>query len=189
MSAMSWMGYALGGAPGAAWRWATSGNSPVDDAKSAWQWGQQRNAPQIGPNPYQEQWAPLLSQLQQQASGEGPSLAGDAFKQANATGMNQQLAMARGGSAGGARQAGMNMAGMNQGLAQGYANARLQEQLAARQMLTQALQGAGNMWFQPQDANLRAQVGTPNNMQQMLSFLMQAGQIGGMAAGGKPPGA
>ncbi len=139
-----------------------SGLGGVFNSVSDWL-GQKQN--QIGTNPYQGQWNNLIGQLSKQASGQGPSMAGDAFKQASDHAMQQQMALARGGTAGGARQAGMNMGQLGQGQAFGYANARLQEQMAAKQALMQALQGAGNAWWQPQQANQ----GQPNNLQTALS--------------------
>lgn len=136
-------------------------------------WWNHKNAPQIGANPYQGGWDSLISQLQMQGNGEGPSLAGNAYKQAQQTGMQNMLSMSRGGSAGAARGGQMAMGRMNQGMAQGYSNARLQEQMMARQQLQAALAGAGNAWFQPQQANLQAQLGTQSNGQQLTGFVSQ----------------
>jgi hypothetical protein len=144
--------------------------------RKGWEWGQQRQSgPQIGENPYQGRWDNLIGQLEQQSAGQGPSLAGNAYKAAHAQGLSDQMSMASGGSAGRARQAGMNMTRMNQGLAHGYGNARLQEQLAARQQLSGALGGAGMAWFGPQEANLKAQLSQPTNMQMLMQFLQQFG--------------
>ena len=145
-------------------------------AKSAWEWGKERpTAPAMPENPYQQNWGNLVTQLESQSRGDGPSLAGDAYKMAHAQGMRGMQSMSRGGSAGAARAGMLGMGRMNQGLNQGYSNARLQEQLAARSQLTQALGGAGQAWFQPQYANLQAQLNTPSNMQMLMSFLQQAG--------------
>lgn len=152
------------------------------DQLTGWMGGRS-NVPQIGQNPYLGDWRNLIGQLQQTASGNGPSLAGNAYQQAHAQGLSDQMSMAAGGSAGAARQAGMNMTRMNQGLAAGYSNARLQEQLAAQQALQGALSGAGNAWFQPQQANLQATLATPTNGQQLLNFLSQLTQGGAMLAG------
>lgn len=163
---------------------ALGGGGVSGDARSAWQWGKGRStAPSMGENPYRGQWDTLIGQLQQQAGGQGPSLAGNAFREASDTGLRQQMAMSHGGSAGAARQAGMNMGRINQGQAQGYSNARLQEQLAARQMLQGALGGAGQAWFQPQSANLGAQLSSPTNMQMLTQLLAQLGAAGGTIAG------
>jgi hypothetical protein len=82
----------------------------------------------------------------------------------------------------------MNMTRMNQGLAHGYGNARLQEQLAARQQLSGAIGGAGAAWFAPQAANLQAQLAQPTNMQMLAQFLQQFGSgLGAMGVGQKAP--
>lgn len=151
-----------------------TGRGTVGDmASDAADWWNKRNAPQIGANPYQSNWNALVAQLTQQANGQGPSLAGNAYKQAQQTGMQNVLAMSRGGSAGAAQQGMQTLGRMNQGMAQGYSNARLQEQLAARQQLQAALAGAGNAWFQPQQANLQATMATPSNGQQLTGFVSQ----------------
>ncbi len=131
-------------------------------------WMKKKNYPQIGANPYQGGMDSLIGQLQQQASGKGPSLAENAYRQAHAQGLQDQQSMAAGGSAGQARQAGLNTARLTQGLAAGSSNARLQEQMAAQQSLQQALTGAGNMWFQPQQANLQSQLGAKANWEKTL---------------------
>lgn len=150
---------------------------------SVMDWMGRKNAPQIPQNPYLGDWGSLIKQLQATSSGQGPSLAGNAYNQAHAQGLSDQRSMASGGSAGAARQAGMNMTRMNQGLAQGYSNARLQEQLAAQQALAGTLAQAGNSWFQPQAANLQAQLGTQTNGQMMMNFLSQLAAAGGTVAG------
>lgn len=151
-----------------------------------WDWGKERStAPQMPGDPYQGQWGDLIQQLQRQSNGQGESLAGDAFRQASDEGLRQQMTMSHGGSAGAARQAGINMGRINQGQAFGYSNARLQEQLAARQQLQSALTNAGNAWFQPQQQNLQAQLQSPTNMQMLTNFLGQIFSAGGTAAGGK----
>ena len=152
--------------------------------KEAMAWGAQRQqGPQIGENPYLKNYNALIGQLEQQSTGQGPSLAGNAYTQASQDAMNQSQAMFRGGSAGAARAGARQMGQTQQGLAQGYSNARLQEQLAARQQLQAALAGAGQSWFQPQQANLSAQMGQQTNAQQLLSFLQGIGQAGGKMAG------
>lgn len=149
-------------------------------------WWNDKNAPQIGANPYQGGWDALIAQLTDQANGQGPSLAGNAYMEAQQTGMQNVLSMSRGGSAGAARAGMQNLGKMNQGLAHGYSNARLQESLAARQQLQAALAGAGNAWFQPQQLNLQAQMNAQSNGQQLMNFIQQgastAASIYGMGA-------
>lgn len=143
--------------------------------------------PQIGMNPYMSQWNTLISQLQQQADGKGPSLAGNAYREAQATGMNNVLAMSRGGSAGQARAGMQTIDKMNQGFNAGYSNARLQEQMAARQSLQAALAGAGNAWFQPQQANLQASMA--NQGGGFGAFVQQMAPIAATIFGGPAAGA
>lgn len=138
----------------------------------------------IPENPYQGQWDSLIAQLTKQASGQGPSLAGNAFRQASAAGMKQQQAMAAGGSAGRARQAGMNMGQINQAQAFGYSNARLQEQLAARSQLQGALSGAGQAWFGPQQANQALLANQKSLWEKMAPYVTTAATLmGGPGAG------
>lgn len=179
----NWFDYAATGATGGLYG---AGKLAYDNKDKFSSWAQKKNAPQIEQNPYLGDWGSLIGQLQQTASGQGPSLAGGAYQQAHAQGLQDQRSMAAGGSAGQARQAGMNMTGMNQGLAQGYSNARLQEQLAAQQSLQGALAGAGNAWFQPQQANLQSQMATQTNGQMLANFLMQLGLGAGQIATKKP---
>lgn len=164
--------------------------------------------PYVPNSPYAGNYATLIGQLEQQAAGQGPSLAGEAFKRGSADAVNQQMAMARGGTnAGSARQAAMNIGGIQQGLAQGLAEARTGEQLAARQGLLAALGGAEGADFQRSGANqaayltvLAQQLGlsqaqmnallqkaqidaqTPSTFDKVLSTVGTVG--GGLAAGG-----
>lgn len=165
--------------------WTTQLGNNLGDM---WDWFGERSAPSIQQDPYQKNWRGLIGQLEAQSRGDGPSLAGDAFKQATQTGMNNVRSMSRGGTAGAVRQGQTQMGRLNQGLAQGYSNARLQEQLAARQMLTGALQGAGQAWFLPQHANLLAQLQSPTHLQQLMGIASQLFSAGGIMAGGAPAG-
>lgn len=158
-------------APHQDFQWSDVGNWYHQAAN----WWNKKNAPQIGQNPYLGNYGGLISQLQTQAAGGGPSLAGNAYVQAHNQGIHDQMSMAAGGSAGQVRQAGQNVGRMSQSLAGGYSNARLQEQLAAQQALQGALSGASNAWFMPQAANLQATMNTQTNGQQLLGFLSQLG--------------
>lgn len=137
-------------------------------AQHAWD---RPGAPQAQQNPYLPDWTNLIGQLQQQASGTGPSMADNAFKQAMNTTQNQSLAMARGGSAGGARQAGMALGDAQNGMMGNYANARLQEQLLARQSLMGALGGRDQAWWGPNQANLSAQMNQPSNLEMVTGWM------------------
>lgn len=140
------------------------------------------NVPQIPQNPYLGNYNSLIGQLTQQANGQGPSVSQGVYQQAHDTGMHDVQSMARGGSAGAARAGMQQMGNMNMNLAQGYSNARLQEQLNAQQALSGVLGGASNAWFQPQSANLQATMGTQTNGQQLLALLQQLTQSGATLA-------
>jgi hypothetical protein len=157
------------------------GLNPVD-------WLMRRpTAPSMDQSPYRDDYDSLIGQLQSQSAGNGPSLAGNAYAQAHAAGKRGVLAMSRGGSPGAARAGMQQMGMMNQGLSAGYANARLQEQMMARQALIQALQGGQNAWFQPQQANLSATMGTPTNGQMLTGFIGQLAPSLAQVWGNKKP--
>lgn len=167
--------------------------------KGGMEWWNKKNYDQMPNNPYMGAWGSLISQLGQQARGQGPSLAGNAYKQAHGQAINDALAMGRGGSAGAVRASQNAMGRANQGLAAGYSNVRLQEQMAARQQLQAALAGAGNAWFQPMYANMMAKNAAQSNGQKFMGFLQQGAAtlagIPGLGGGGQqqqqwigPPG-
>jgi len=84
----------------------------------------------------------LMRQLQEQAAGRGPSLATMQFEQGLGSGVNAQQALARsgGGNVGLAqRQAAQNVGNLTQNLAGQAAQARMAEQLSARQQLAGVL--------------------------------------------------
>lgn len=87
-----------------------------------------------------QEWGSLINQLQARASGLGPSIAGNAYKQASQDSMNGLKSLAQNSSSPGAvRQAMLQAGHMQQGLAQGYSAAALQEQQANQSALGQAL--------------------------------------------------
>jgi hypothetical protein len=116
-------------------------------------WAQGRGAEQVGPGErsaggqeFRSGQQDLIRQLQAQARGQGPSLAG---MQAYATmdrGMAQQQSLAAGAAPGNealaARQAMQNSGGLAANTAMTAAQARAAEQMSAQQMLGGALQGA-----------------------------------------------
>lgn len=86
------------------------------------------------------EWGSLISQLQARASGEGPSIAGNAYKQASQDSMNNLASLSQNSaSPGAARQAILQQGRINQGMAQGYGSAALQEQQMNEGALAQAL--------------------------------------------------
>jgi hypothetical protein len=170
-----------------------NGWSGSQSLKDAYAWGQKRPdvpAPQVDPNnPYTGGYNGLIQQLQQQSTGAGPSLAGNAYREAHDQGMNDLASAGHGGSAGSARTAQLGMSNMTAGLSAGYSNARLQEQLAARQQLQAALSGASAAYYTPQLANqsalleaLKIKYGQQTNGQQLTGTLQQLGQAGGQIA-------
>jgi hypothetical protein len=59
--------------------------------------------------------------------------------------------------------------------------------MMARQALIQALQGGQNAWFQPQQANLSATMGTPTNGQMLTGFIGQLAPSLAQVWGNKKP--
>jgi hypothetical protein len=87
-----------------------------------------------------QEWGGLVSQLQAQANGTGPSMAQQAYRQASQDTGAQLGSMARGSaSPAAARNAMMQQGRVGQGMAQGLAQARTGEMLAGQQSLAQAL--------------------------------------------------
>lgn len=99
--------------------------------------GQQLN----GQSPFAgSEWGGLISQLQARASGAGPSMAGDAYKQASQDSINNLTSLSRNSaSPGAARQAILQQGHIQQGLAQGYGRARNEEMMGATGQLAGAL--------------------------------------------------
>lgn len=109
--------------------------------------------PYLGANPYTGNWGSLITQLQAQAEGRGPSLAEGDYRRAAAGGRNFTLAASRGGSAAGARRAAMSLGAQNQGLAAGLAQARTGERIGASQALGSVLGAADQAQFARDQAN------------------------------------
>jgi hypothetical protein len=120
----------------------------------------------------------LIAQLQAQAAGRGPSLAGmQAFAAAD-RGMAQQQSLAAGAAPGNealaARQAMQNSAGINSNLAQTSAQARLAEQMAAQQQLGGVLGQARGMDINNEQFNAAA---TNNRNLNQAGLTMQQRQM------------
>jgi len=144
-------------------------------------------------NPYQGDWDALIKQLQARASGQGPSLAEQQYKQAFGQGMSQLSGQAHSGSQADAYNATRAMGQMSMGMGQGVAQARLQEQLAAQQQLMSALGGASGAWMQPQALQMQQQqLQQQQAMQQMQAYATLAAGLGrlgaGSGGGGTAPG-
>jgi hypothetical protein len=160
--------------------------------------GEPGRGPFVGANPYEGGWKSLIEQLQGQANGTGPSLAGAQY---NRAAQDQQAAigsLARGAARPGAtRAAMMQQARVGQGLASGSAEAVLQEQNAARGQLGAALSGAGQASFQRDAANqqgwltllasqlgiegaelaqLQAEANSPTGFERMMGYIKTAAE-------------
>lgn len=86
------------------------------------------------------QWGDLITQLQQRASGQGPSLATQNYNMASQNTVNALTSMANGSqSPGAARDAMIQMGKVGQGQAAGLAQAGTMEQQGAQESLTKAL--------------------------------------------------
>lgn len=134
---------------------------------------QQGNPYVSGASPQQGNYNALIKMLQERASGSGPSVAGDAYKQASDNSMNNAMALSHGSSPGAARAALQQIGGINQGLAQGYASARNQEMSSATGQLGGAIGSADNSQLQRDKANQEAWL---NMLAQQLGLTRQ--QIG-----------
>lgn len=74
---------------------------------------------------------PYAAQLQQMASGQGPSLAVQQYQRANSDAQNAQIAMSRGRGGGSAFTAATNLGRLGADLSAGSAEARTREQMGA----------------------------------------------------------
>lgn len=179
-------GGVLGGALGL-FGGSSQRSMPGYDARNADLWNQinssqGRGGVQIGANErsaggqeFRQGQQGLISQLQAQAAGRGPSLAGmQAFAAAD-RGMAQQQSLAAGAAPGNealaARQAMQNSGGINANLAQTSAQARMAEQMNAQQQLGGVLGQArgmdiGNEQFNAGWTNNRNQNQAQMTMQQ-----------------------
>ncbi len=139
---------------------------------SPWQSGSQ-----VGANQYGGGINSLISQLQAQSQGRGPSVGQDAYRAASQDSMAQQAALSRVGGAAGARQAGINQGRIQQGMAQGLSAARTQEQLGAMGQLGSVYNMASNQDFQRDalNAQLRAQAQQGNQSAYLNLIAQQMG--------------
>lgn len=125
---------------------------------------QGRGAEQVGPGErsaggmeFRTGQQDLIRQLQAQARGQGPSLAGMQAYAAMDRGMAQQQSLAAGAAPGNealaARQAMQNSGGLAASTAMTAAQARAAEQMSAQQLLGGALQGARGQDIQNEQFN------------------------------------
>lgn len=169
------MGGAFGGSP-------TSGYQDQLNAYAQMAGG--RNAPQAGESGFRQNQQGLVSMLEAQARGQGPSLAAQQLQAGQDRGVKQASGLAasgRGPNAALAQMQAMNMMGGNQAqVNQDAAMARIQEQYNAQNQLGLVLQGARG-----QDQNL-SQMNLEAKLRQMgindsatLQALLGAGGMAG----------
>ena len=137
---------------------------------------------------YDAQYQDYVNGLRDMAQGRGQSLAENQYRQASGDAQQQiatQAASGRGPAGMAQRQAGQAQAQVGQGLAAGSANARLQEQMAAQQMLGGAIQGADASRNARELALLQAKFGlSAEQAQNMLGYYQAlAGQQAGKTKG------
>lgn len=117
-----------------------------------------RQAPTFGQSQFRGDQRGLVQMLQRQAAGQGPSAAGLQLREGLGRNVSQQQAMLASG--GNARAAAQQASALGGSLSNQLAQARVQEQLGAQQMLGQTLQGARGQDLQRNialsDAELRS---------------------------------
>ncbi len=146
-----------------------------------------RGAPMVADSSFRGDQGALVRMLQQQASGQGPSLAALQTREALDRGLAQQRSFAAGArpgnSAAAARMAAQNMSQLNQGAASQEQQGRLAEALAAQQALGGVLQGARAQDLQLGGLNQAGQLQTTQMNDQRLLQLLQLQQQQAIAQG------
>jgi hypothetical protein len=163
------VGGALGGLPGYIGGWAMSdsgGNAPPNGLDNVnlpyFQQDRDRLGGMLnGQSAFAgSEWGGLISQLQARANGGGPSVAGNAYKQASQDAMNNLASMSQNSaSPGAARQALLQQGRIQQGMAQGYGAQAMQEQQANQSALSQALSARDQINSQAYQGILGQQLG------------------------------
>ena len=123
----------------------------------------------------------LMSQLQDQAAGRGPSLAGGQLQEASERTLAQQAGAAAAGGGSSAlarRQLASNAAQQNQQTARDVAQVRLQEQLSARQQLAGVTQTGREQDINV--ANAQAQLQQQTSLANQAALNQRAGQQAGL---------
>jgi hypothetical protein len=107
-------------------------------------------------SPYAGQQAQLLEMLKNRSQGNGPSVAGDAYKSASSDAMSRAATLSNSGNAGATRLALQQMGNQEQGLSQGYSAARNQEMMGATGQYGAALNSADSSQLLRDKANQEA---------------------------------
>lgn len=156
-----------------------------------------KGSPYVGASGQAGNYGALVNMLMQRANGGGPSVAGDAYKQAAADNQSRLQTMSYGSSPGAARAAIQQMGNVGQGLAQGYGAARNAEMVGATGQLTGAISAADNSQLARDKANqeawlqmlmqrlglTRAQMGGKTNMDIIGGLGKGAGEAAAMPGG------
>jgi hypothetical protein len=141
--------------------------------------GAQTGTAQAGDSSFRNNQGQLISQLEDQAAGRGPSLAAEQLKQgmdAQLAGQNAMAASHPGGNAAiQQRQLATGAQAADRHLAQDTTQARIQEQMAARAQLGNVLQGARGQDLQLSQGN--AGMAQQSNLAN-AGFQQQAGLAG-----------
>lgn len=191
----------IGGGVSDAYDWLSSNkgdNNASSDRDFINPYLQQGNPYMAANSPYKQNYGALVSMLTDRANGNGPSIAGDAYKQAASDAQSRNLTMSYGSSPGSARAAIQQMGNMNQGLATGYASARNQEMIGAGNQLTGAINSADQSQMARDKANqdawlrmlaerlglTKAQMGGKTNMDIIGGMVQGAGNAAGVGGSG-----
>lgn len=188
----------VGDLPGDLYGWLTSnkGDSAAANDRNFINPYLDQGNPYVGPSGQAGNYNSLIQMLQQRAGGGGPSVAGDAYKQAAADNQSRLQTMSYGSSPGAARAAIQQMGNVGQGLAQGYGAARNAEMVGATGQLTGAINGADQSQLARDKANQEAwlqmmiqRLGlTKSQMNGKTNLDMIGGVIKGAGQGGAMPG-
>lgn len=187
----------IGGAYG--WLTGNKGDAAAKDDRSYLNGFMDQGNPYISARgPQQGNYNSLIQMLQARANGSGPSIAGDAYKQAAADNQSRLQTMSYGSSPGAARAAVQQMGNVGQGLAQGYGAARNSEMVGATGQLTGAIGAADQSqlardranqeaWLQMMMQRLgltKAQMGGKTNMDILGGLIKGGGEAAAMPGGG-----
>lgn len=144
---------------GSGWNWlgGNQGTANLQENRAAMAPYLDAGSPYINPQSgYQGNYNQLITMLGNRAAGQGPSVAGDAYKQAASEGIQRALALSNSGQAGGGRAALQQIGNTNQGLASGYAMARNNEMAGATGQLGGAINLADASQLNRDKANQEA---------------------------------
>lgn len=149
----------IGAGGQAMWNWLSGnqGTGALQDDRFFTYKNLDQGSPYINnASPYAGQQGQLIAMLQNRAAGNGPSVAGDAYKSAAADAMARAMSLSNSGNAGSTRLALQQMGNQEQGMAQGYAAARNQEMQGATGQLGTVINQADTSQLLRDKANQEA---------------------------------